>query len=375
MKICFLIRSLDPAGAETQLVALANGLARRGHAVSVIVFYPGGRLESCLEGVELVRIPKSGRWDFAFLPRLVRQLRRLGPDIVHGYLGLGNLLAAVTRPFHRGATVWGVRASEVDLSRYGTGARLSFHAERACSRLAHGIVVNSHAGRDYAASIGYPADRMRVIPNGMDTARYVPSAEAGAAFRRELGLGPDDVLFGLVGRLDPMKGHDLFVGAAGRVATVLPNAHFVCVGGGQGEYAMAVRGLAASAVPGGRFHWLGAREDLVPVYNGLDVLVSASRYGEGFPNVVGEAMSCGTPCVVTDVGDGPLLVGESGRVVPPGDGSALAAAMEALAGRKGGGPVPELRASINARFSLERMIDASEAYFSEMVRTRREAKP
>lgn len=368
MKVCFLIRSLAPAGAETQLVALANGLVRLGHVVSVVVFYPGGELEERLEGVDLVGMPKSGRWDISFMPKLIRYLKAFSPDIVHGYLGLGNLLASLTRFAHAGSVVWGVRASYVNLDHYDAGAKLSFHAERLCSRLAHLIIVNSYAGHEYAASIGYPHKRMRVIPNGIDTQRYKPDVEKGQEFRQGLGIPPKSVLFGMVGRVDPMKGHDLFIEAAVALAERGLLAHFVCVGDARGEYAEAMQALSGSKPElTGRFHWLGTQKDLVSVYNGIDVLVSASRFGEGFSNVVGEAMACGTPCVVTDVGDASFIVANAGVVVPPEEVISLGDAMAAMANslnNEGGGAV---RARIETQFSLERMIASSERCLSEMI--------
>lgn len=370
MKVVFLIRSLDLAGAETQLVLLANGLTRKGHVVSVVVFYPGGALEERLDGAELVRFPKNGRWDFSFVPGLIKYLREYAPDIVHGYLGLGNVLSALCKPFLNVAIIWGVRASWVDLDKYEMGAKISFHVESFLSRFVDGIVVNSHAGRNYAESIGYPIDRMTVIPNGIDVQRYRPMPVEGSAFRSELGLDDGAILFGLVGRVDPMKGQDIFIEAASVLALKLPNAHFVCIGKGHNPYSdemMVSSGRHESL--NNRFHWLDRREDLVPVYSGLDILVSASRFGEGFPNVVGEAMSCGTPCVVTDVGDAARIVAETGEVVVPNDAHALANGMASMVERlKEGEKVKEIRQRIKNEFSPDTLVDATETYLLNQIR-------
>lgn len=369
MKILFCIRSLDLAGAEKQLVLLANGLAERGHTVSVAVGYSGGVLEASLKNVELVHLGKKGRWDISFLCRFLAHVRRFSPDVVHGYLGLGNMLAALSKPLTKNAAVvWGVRASNMDLAQYDSGARLSFHLERFLSRFADAIIANSVAGREHAVHVGYPAEVLHVVHNGIDTAVYRPEPEMGHALRRELGMGEREVLFGLVGRVDVMKGHDIFLKAASVVAERFPDARFLCVGRAEGPFADGVR-AKAETLPGlaGKVHWLPARKDLLPVYGALDGLVSASRFGEGFSNVLGEAMACGVGCLATDVGDSREIVGETGLIVPPEDPEALARGMETFFTPEG---VVERadrsRRRIESLFSIERLVSSTESILAAL---------
>ncbi|MDL1963285.1 MAG: glycosyltransferase [Deltaproteobacteria bacterium] len=130
MKIFFLIRSLNRGGAERQLVLLAKRLEQQHHCVSVGCFYSGGSLESELRdtGVRVTSFNKLGRWDvFGFLLRLVRFVKQECPDIVHGYLGISNILTVLLKLFfpHIHA-VWGIRASNMDLMRYDWFWRFSF---------------------------------------------------------------------------------------------------------------------------------------------------------------------------------------------------------------------------------------------------------
>lgn len=371
MKVVFLIRSLALAGAEKQLVVLANGLAKLGHTVKVVVFYSGGELESKLEGVSLHHFSKKSRWDVSFLPRLVEFLKAEEADIVHGYMGLGNILATLCRPFfQKGVLIWGIRASNMDLSAYDVGARVSFELERVLSRFAAGIIVNSYSGMEHAASVGFPSKKMKVIPNGIDNCVYSSDQSLGIGFRNDLGLDSDVPLFGLVGRVDTMKGHDVFIRAAAEIVATGREAVFVCVGKLAGDFGRDMKKLARSFPElNGRFFWLDRRVDVVPVHNGLDVLVSASRFGEGFSNVIGEAMACGTPCVVTNVGDSARIVGDTGIVVAPDDHKALARGMAKMMDRLS--EESELgrrcRSRVEDNFSTDGMVATTESYLSDKL--------
>ncbi|EHN63236.1 glycosyl transferase [Comamonas testosteroni ATCC 11996] len=171
--------------------------------------------------------------------------------------------------------------------------------------------------------MGYAADKLHVIPNGFDLSRFVPDVAARASVRAELGLAADVPLVGLIARFDSQKNHCGFVEAAAQVHAQMPDVHFVLAGTGVDaanialNSAIAVKGLQA------RMHLLGRREDVPRLMASLDVLASSS-HGEAFPNVLGEAMACGVPCVVTDVGDSAEIVGDTGCVVAAGDMVGLA---------------------------------------------------
>lgn len=140
-------------------------------------------------------------------------------------------------------------------------------------------------------------------------------------------------LIGLVGRLDPMKGHPQFLRAAALLRRRHPALRFVCVGDGADDYRCALHQLAGELGLNDCLIWAGTRTDMPAVYNALDLAVSSSVWGEGLANMVGEAMACGVPCVVTEVGDAAWVVGDAGRVVPPGDPAALAEGLEEMLGR------------------------------------------
>ena len=164
---------------------------------------------------------------------------------------------------------------------------------------------------------------MVVIPNGFDLARFRPDLAARASVRSELGLPEDTPLVGLIARLDPQKNHVGFFEAAAKVHRSCPDTHFLLAGAGVDDSSPSIRRVIQQAGVGDHTHLLGRREDIPRLMAALNVLASSS-FGEGFPNVLGEAMACGVPCVVADVGDSAEIVGDTGRVVASGDMAGLA---------------------------------------------------
>jgi len=360
MKILFLTRSLNCGGAERQLVALARGLSQQGHNVAIAVLYSGGPLEKDLRetSVRVLALNKRGRWEFTgFLLRLIKLVLHEQPDILHTYTD--NLFTVAAQPcLPSMKIVWGVRGSELDFSRYDWLFRASYWLSCRLSRTADLIIANSHAGSKGHVADGYPAKKMAVIPNGIDTNRFCFNSEGRKRIRHEWKVDDDNPLVGLVARLDPMKDHVTFLQAAAQLLTTLPNARFVCVGDGPDLYKTFLHERTRFLGLTDRVMWAGMRSDVVDVLSALDVLVSSSAFGEGFSNVIGEAMACGVPCVVTNVGDSGFIVGKLGEVVAPKDPVAITNGIERLLARKIDPAV--IRRSVVERFSLAALIQATE---------------
>jgi glycosyltransferase involved in cell wall biosynthesis len=326
--VLLLIRSLNCGGAERQLVQFAIALQRCGIAVEVVTFYDGGifRNELDLAGVANCSLGKQGRWDlFGFISRLLRLVRARNPAVLYGYLSTANLLLAVFKPCWRGArVVWGVRASNVTTTRYDRLTLWVDRFERVLSHMADLIIANSEAGRRHAIVQGFPANKLITIANGIDMARFRFNAVGRDDMRSGWGVRDDELLVGLVARIDPMKDHPTFLAAASRLARNCPQVRFVCVGEGSAVSIDQLKSQAQALGLAGRIIWAGSCDDMAAVQSALDIAISASAFGEGFSNAIAEAMACERPCVVTDVGDSALIVGETGRVVPPSDPQALA---------------------------------------------------
>jgi glycosyltransferase involved in cell wall biosynthesis len=357
-RIVFLIRSLHAGGAERQLVHLAAGLNKIGFDVTVIAMYSGGGLEPDLrasQAVEYITLEKKGRTDIlGFGARLIREVMRRKPDIVHGFMPFANELALVAGRVSRAKVVWGIRSSFVDFQHYDAPTRLLFSSGRLLSGLPDLIIANSWAGRDYHVKAGYHAENTIVIPNGIDSDQFHPDPVARLRLRARWGLPGDAPVVGIVGRIEPMKGYAVFLQAAALVSARNP-ARFVCIGDGDPRYRREMEAQAEAAGCSDRVHWLGMCNDMPSAYAAMDVLVSASL-GEGFSNVIGEAMASGVRCVVTDVGDSARIVGATGIVVPPGSADSMAKGiLDVLGGVRNGSDNP--RDQITKHFSLERMVN------------------
>lgn len=371
MKIALLIRSLELGGAERQIGLLAAGLRALGHDVQVLTFYEGGQMAPELRaaGLPLYSLGKIGRWDIVgFAWRLLRRLRQERPAILYTFMPSANLmglLAKTAQPSLR--LIWGIRASPLDLDQYDAVTGLTYRIERRLAPVANRIISNSQAGLAPFARTGYPAGRMAVIPNGVDTDRFRPLPDLGQATRQAWAVAPENLLIGIVARIDPMKDHATFVSAAAEMATTYPQARFAVIGTGSATILSALQRQAAELGIADRFLWLGAGHDMPAVYNALDLLVLSSAFGEGFPNVLIEALACGTACVATDVGESAAILETPLLVVAPRQPRSLAAAiLLALASARDPQAMQARRDRVVARFSLAALARRTEAVFRSL---------
>jgi len=336
--VLFLIPSLVAHGAERQLCELVRHMDPARFDLHIVVFYDpgtylGGDLTSEVSALSHVSLHslRKRRGPAGFLtalPRLLAIIRRTQPDILHGYMD-GNLPLLLMGGLLRKPIVWGIRRSSSDLTKLSRRAlRLGALTAR-LSRYVDLIIFNSEAGRTNLGEAGLRGRRAHVIPNGFDIQRFRPDPDAGAAQRRAWGIPEDVPLIGIVGRFAPVKDHPTFLRAAARLQQHWPAAHFVCVGNGPEEYTESLKRLAVTLGIADQLHWPGVCDRMPAAYNALSLLILAST-DEGFPNVVGEAMACGIPCVSTRVGDAALLVGDTGATVEAGDDAALATAAAAI---------------------------------------------
>jgi len=258
------------------------------------------------------------------LVKITKSLER--PDIIQGWEYHGNLAASLVGALvHRSVPVlWNVRHTPYRLRDERPSTALLFRLESILSSHTERILYNSQISRDRHQELGFARDRGIVIPNGFDLTMYKPSSTYYASVREELKLLPDAPLIGLISRYHPMKDHAGFLEAASILSQEFPEVHFLLAGEGVSSQNQELTRLVNDLNLTKQVHLLGEREDIYRLSAALDIATNCSAWGEGFSNAVGEAMACGVPCVVTEIGDSARIVGDTGLVVPPRNPHALA---------------------------------------------------
>jgi glycosyltransferase involved in cell wall biosynthesis len=322
IRVLHLITTLQSGGAQamlTNLVTARSSGCSLAHAIIEMTAHDtcDGRIQRA--GVPLHTLGmRRGRISLAAVGRFVQLLRRERPSIVQTWLYHADLLGLVALPVLRVPLVWNVRCS--------WHVNINGLVPRACARLSKlptAVVVNSQAGQAVHQRLGYRPRRWCLIGNGFDLNAFKPDAAAYCQVRAALGLRPGTILIGIVGRWDPNKDYATFLAAAGILSSRRDDVQFVMVGEGLVPTNEALDQLIMRCKLQGRVHLVGRRTDVNRLTAALDIAACTS-VGEGFPNVVGEAMAAGVPCVTTDVGDARQLVGDAALVVPRRDPEALA---------------------------------------------------
>jgi glycosyltransferase involved in cell wall biosynthesis len=233
--------------------------------------------------------------------------------------------------FKRIPIIWNIRQSLYDLKHEKRGSALVIRALSWLSWLPQRITYNTQTGARQHEALGFRASRTQLIPNGFDLAQWQPGKPVAGRIGR-------------FGRNAPMKDYPTFIAAAKLITQQRPDTQFIIVGAGTEELEVPAN-----------IQLLGERHDLPALTASLHIAVSSSAFGEGFPNVVGEAMACAVPVVATDIGDTRWVMGETGRTVPPGDPAALAQACIELLDA---GLAPDLaaRTRIEQQFSIDSVL-------------------
>lgn len=306
---------------------------------------------------------------FAFL-RLIWWLYKRSPDIVQTWMYHADFLGGVAVKLIKPSipVIWGIRVSNLVPKLSKKRTILIAKASAFFSRwIPRKIICNAESAKIIHVSFGYQEEKMMVIPNGFDLSLFRPDDEARSSFRKEFNISEDKVIVGTVARLDPQKDYETFFCAAGIVSKNFPDIRFIACGRGVG--ADIIREVQDASLSE-RCYLLNERSDTPRVMASLDVFVLSAAYGEGFPNVIGEAMSCGIPCVVTDVGDSALVVGDTGIVVPPRNPEGLADGIQKLLSlskeeRKRLGE--RARERIKKNYAIERIVEMYENLYRKEI--------
>jgi glycosyltransferase involved in cell wall biosynthesis len=374
MRIVFIITGLSTGGAEMMLFKVLAHLDRRRFVPHVISLTTLGELAPRIAalGIPVDAVGLKPRLpSLSGFSRLVQILKRLNPDVVHTWMYHADLLGGLAARLAGCTAVgWCIRNSNLDKdkTKFSTRAVVSLCA-LISKWVPSRILSCSEKARQVHVVCGYAAEKMVVVPNGFDLTRFKQDDDARKKMRAELGLVVDTPLVGLIGRFDPQKNHAGFFEAAGVLHRHMPNVHFVLAGEAVDMHNAALMQAITHAGVLANTHLLGLRSDIPELMAALDVLASSS-YGEAFPNVLGEAMACGVPCVVTDVGDSAYIVGDSGRVVTSGDMAGLAAELEELLALPPTEKAPlgeRARARVAEHFEIGKVVQQYEDFYESLL--------
>lgn len=324
-RVAVIVTGLGAGGAEHMLYKLVGAARKRATQMIVVSLLDEGMFGERIRaaGAEVVCCHLNRPAGLLRLPGVIAALRAFRPTVIQGWMYHGNLLASLLRLMVPGRPklFWSIRQTLYSPETEPPRLRMIIRLLAALSGRVHGVIYNSSLSVSHHQAVGIrsPADLM--ISNGFDLGRYRLDPERRAAMREHLGIG-DDLLVGLVARVHPMKDHAGFAAAAGRIAKAMPGVRFLLAGEGTdspeiGEL-LEAHGISEQTICMGR---VTHTEDLYPA---LDLFVLSSAWGEGWPNVVGEAMACGVVAVGTDVGETGNVIGDIGIVVKASDPQALA---------------------------------------------------
>ena len=364
--VMHVISNLYDGGAEGALYRLCVHSPQYKHVV--VCMMDEGKYGPLLEaaGVSLhcLRMPQ-GKPTWQAVVHFWRLLRRVRPDVVQTWMYHADLMGGVMARLSGVRKVfWGIRHGNLTP---GTVKGSTIKVAKLCAHLSEWVPTRilscSQQAMKAHTAIGYAENRMTVIPNGYELSRYAPDASARSRLRSEWGIADETFLMGMVARFDPQKDHVNLLAALQQLKKQGKAFHCVLVGTGMDAANMRLQHLLNTFGVADVISLLGRRNDVPDVMNALDVHVLSSL-GEAFPNVLAEAMACGTPCVTTDVGDAADIVGETGWVGPPHDSTALASGVTQAEESRAGSPATwrerqlAARARIEQHFSIEKMVAA-----------------
>lgn len=369
LRVAIVTDEMEVGGTQRQIVHLARGLRRRGHAVTVLYFRERSFLVDELEqaGVACVEVPKRGKLDPGFVLRLAAEMRRLAPDVIHAFAFSGELWSAVAHLRLRGAAQPVLVSSVRGL--YEWYRPWQWRLKRwVASRSAHVVSNSREAGRYASRQMGLPESAVEVIYNGAEVPDAARLAADRPVLRAAFGLADGEVAVLFVGRLVALKNVPLLLQAVAQLGAQAAAVRLLVAGDGPEraaiEAAVAQLGLA------GRVQMLGQRDDVAALMAAADIVVLPSLR-EGLSNVILEGMMSGRPVVASRVGGSVELIddGLSGCLFTSGDAAGLAAHLARLVGdaalreRLGA----QARAQAVARFGMAAMVQAYERLYADAV--------
>jgi len=375
--ILHVITGLNTGGAERALYSICQGGLAQQYRTVVVSLSGEGRYGPLLKelGVEVFTLDmKRALPSISALLKLRVILRKVQPDLIQGWMYHGNLLASLSRLFllEKRPVVWNVRHSLYDLDKE---KRATQWVIKLCKKLPFQpikIIYNSRLSRQQHEAFGFAKEQGLVIPNGFFLERFAFSSELRSSIRDHLQVADTTQVVGHVARFHPMKDHFSLIKAALKVLNHNENTVFVMLG----TDVTVGNAALVNEIPNelmDHFRFLGEKSNVEHYMSAFDLFVLSS-WSEAFPNVLGEAMACGLPCVTTGVGDAAYIVADTGKVVPPRNPDLLASAISNML-ETSDQAFSELkrkaRERVELKFSLDSVVDKYCSLYSDILKVKK----
>lgn len=331
MRAIHVIVGLATGGAEMMLKRLIESDPDAIPNTVVVSLTTLGVIGETLraQGVRVYALDMSSAWDIPItLWRLVRLIRQYQPRIVQTWMYHADILGGLAaRLAGSCVVVWGIRCTTISQGPLS----ITYWLVRLCAIcsdiIPHRIICCAKSAKEVHIKLGYAAQKMTVIPNGYDFSTFDRYLNSRAKSRMEMGFGDDEIVIGVVGRFDPIKDFHNFVIAASIVARKRENVKFLMVGRNIEWSNHTLQEWIEGERLGKNFQLVGEQSNVPYFLSAMDIFCLSSACGEGFPNVVAEAMAMRLPCVVTRVGDAADILGMDDFVVPVRDSISLSDAL------------------------------------------------
>ncbi len=335
IKLVFVITALGTGGAQMMLYKFLTRINRSYYSPIVISLISEGIF---VERIRDLDIPvktlgmKPGGYNPLILFRLRQMLVEIQPDIIQGWMYHANLAAQLAKFLSNQKTpvFWSIHHSVDSLKAEKLALAATIKLTALFSSKAEKVVFSAKKGQKQHIQLGYDPNNATAIGDNFDLAKYKPVSNPQFDLRSSLNLPNDTILIGSVARYHPMKDHANLIDGAGILIANNPQVHFVLVGPNVDQQNPALSAQITKLGIAKQVHLLGERQDIPDLMTSFDIFTTSSAYGESFPNVLGEAMSCQIPCVATDIGDSQTIIGDTGVVVPAKNPQALADAWHKL---------------------------------------------
>lgn len=324
MKIMFIVNSLDVGGTERMVLKLATNKIFIDDQIIIVTLTSGRKLVSEFSKINF-KIFSLGlshnpfTWFKTF--KLIFLTLKIKPDVIHSWLYQSDIVSILTKIFYKKCSIiWSLRQSNLSKKHNKLSTRFCM---KVCAFLSNSIpnaiISNAIKAKEAHISIGYAEKKIKIIPNGFSSSEFFYDKRGASKIRSEIGIDFNIPLVGIVGRYNSQKNYSGFFEIAKIIQLSIPNIHFCLVGKDITLDNPRLKSMIqTNAINSNQIHCLGERKDIKNIMSALDILALPSE-GEAFPNVIGEAMLCETPCVVNNVGDCAQIIGPTGKKVKVGE--------------------------------------------------------